>query len=61
MVIDHVERKITRHRVNPAAEGGIFVGLRIRDSGEGMSRDLVRKVFDPFFTPSRIPRRSGWA
>lgn len=59
VVIDHVERKITRPRVNPAAEGGIFVGLRIRDSGEGMSRDLVRKVFDPFFTTKQDPSAFG--
>lgn len=59
VVIDHVERKIARPRVNPAADGGVFVGLRIRDSGEGMSRDLVRKIFDPFFTTKQDPSAFG--
>jgi len=59
VVIDHVERKIARPRVNPVADGGVFVGLRIRDSGEGMSRDLVRKIFDPFFTTKQDPSAFG--
>ncbi|NQT94044.1 MAG: response regulator, partial [Lentisphaerae bacterium] len=59
VMIDHVERRIARPRVNPTADGGFFVGLRIRDSGEGMSRDLIRKVFDPFFTTKEDPSAFG--
>lgn len=29
---------------------GAYVRVRVKDSGQGMSRDVARRVFDPFFT-----------
>ena len=48
--IDTIERRILKPRINPQARGGVFVGLRIRDTGVGMNRSVVRRIFEPLFT-----------
>lgn len=48
--IDTIERRIMKPRVNPKAKGGVFVGLRIRDTGVGMSRTVLKHIFEPLYT-----------
>ncbi len=50
VTIDYVERRISKPRSNPSAEGGTFVGLSIQDTGVGMPKEQVARVFEPFFT-----------
>jgi len=50
ITIDTMERKSRKPRMNPDVQGGLFVGLRIRDTGAGMSRETMRQIFEPFFT-----------
>ncbi|MDP6491185.1 MAG: ATP-binding protein [Kiritimatiellia bacterium] len=50
ITVDTIERRILKPRVNPKAKGGVFVGLRIRDTGVGMSRSVARHIFEPLFT-----------
>ena len=45
-----VERRISKPRSNPNATGGQYIGLSIRDTGVGMSKEQVSRVFEPFFT-----------
>jgi PAS domain S-box-containing protein len=35
---------------NPEAGAGHFFCVRVRDNGEGMSRDVMNHIFEPFFT-----------
>jgi PAS domain S-box-containing protein len=48
--IDTIERRISRPRSNPRADGGVFVGVRVRDTGQGLDRESLKQVFEPFFT-----------
>ncbi len=57
--INTIERRIARPRTNPDSPGGIFVGLCIRDSGVGMSRDQVPRAFEPFFTTKETGQGFG--
>jgi PAS domain S-box-containing protein len=59
ITVDTIERRILKPRVNPKAKGGVFVGLRIRDTGAGMSRSVVRHIFAPLFTTKEAPESLG--
>ena len=45
-------------RIAVKNEGGNAV-IRYSDTGKGISADVIRKVFDPFFTTNRQGGRSG--
>ncbi|NQU39630.1 MAG: PAS domain S-box protein [Lentisphaerae bacterium] len=50
IAIDTIERRISKPRMNPTAKGGVYVGLRIRDTGVGMSRSIMQRIFEPLFS-----------
>ncbi len=37
-------------RINPWAEEGIYVLIEISDTGEGIAKDIIEKIYEPFFT-----------
>lgn len=53
ITIDTIERRIIRPVVNPNSEGGVFVGLRIRDAGTGMNKEQLARLFEPFYTTKK--------
>ncbi len=59
ITIDTIERRILKPRVNPNAKPGVFVGLRIRDTGVGMSRSVLRHIFEPLFTTKEKSQSLG--
>jgi PAS domain S-box-containing protein len=59
ITVDTIERRILRPRVNPNAKPGVFVGLRIRDTGVGMSRSVVQHIFEPLFTTKESSQSLG--
>jgi signal transduction histidine kinase len=40
-------------------EPGRYHEIVVRDSGSGMSRDLVLRIFDPFFTTKGVGKGTG--
>jgi signal transduction histidine kinase len=44
---------------NPDAVPGRFVSVTVRDTGEGMSDDVLARVFEPFFTTKEPGKGSG--
>ena len=38
---------------------GDFINIVIRDNGEGISEDNLRKIFDPFFTTKEVGKGTG--
>jgi len=46
-------------RVIPGARPGSFVCLAIRDTGVGMSRDLLGRIFEPFFSTKHSVEGAG--
>lgn len=50
----------TRHVPPTPAKGGSGkVQISIRDTGKGMSADIVEKIFDPFFTTKTVGQGTG--
>jgi PAS domain S-box-containing protein len=45
------------HQIGPDARTGDFVTLSVRDSGSGITPEVLAKIFDPFFTTK--PADSG--
>jgi signal transduction histidine kinase len=44
---------------NPDASPGQFIVISIKDTGTGMSDDVIAHVFEPFFTTKEVGKGSG--
>ena len=45
--------------MNPGAQLGWHVALRVADTGSGMSPETLDKIFDPFFTTKELGKGTG--
>jgi two-component system cell cycle sensor histidine kinase/response regulator CckA len=46
-------------RANPGAQLGAHVCISVKDTGAGMSPDVMEKIFDPFFTTKEQGKGTG--
>lgn len=44
---------------NPDARPGAYVAIEVTDSGTGMSEEVQRRVFEPFYTTKEVGRGTG--
>ena len=56
---ESVEIDDARGQLLSALERGSYVALRVSDTGIGMSSDIVRRIYEPFFTTKEERGRSG--
>jgi PAS domain S-box-containing protein len=45
--------------MNPGAQLGPHVALRAKDTGSGMTPEVMEKIFDPFFTTKEVGKGTG--
>jgi signal transduction histidine kinase len=55
----HEEVGVDRLRAHEGVTPGTFVTLMVRDTGHGMTPDVLAQVFDPFFTTKEPGRGTG--
>ncbi|MDP2139022.1 MAG: CHASE domain-containing protein [Candidatus Didemnitutus sp.] len=53
--------QLSRAVQNPSLPGGLYVGMEVRDNGNGMPPELIPQIFEPFFTTRFAGRGLGLA
>ena len=59
LAVNGIQAMPSGGRLTVSTEGSEQVQLAVEDTGEGMSRDVLRRCFDPFFTTKEIGQGSG--
>lgn len=58
-VIDVTERMILYSKTKGKREPGYYVCMEVKDDGQGMSAEVKRKIFDPFYSTKGTGRGLG--
>lgn len=51
---------LDEHQVDHCAAGD-YVTIAVADTGEGMTPEVVERVYEPFFTTKAAGKGTGWA
>lgn len=57
--LENVQVDENQSRLNPGAKPGGYVQITVEDTGVGMSADIVKRIFDPFFTSKALGHGTG--
>jgi two-component system, cell cycle sensor histidine kinase and response regulator CckA len=56
---EHIEIAPRSKLTHPESRPGSFVSLSVRDSGSGISPDVLPRIFEPFFTTKAVGKGTG--
>jgi len=56
---ESIEVDASYAKQHPDARAGAFVCLNVSDSGRGMDPEMMRRIFDPFFSTKEVGKGSG--
>ena len=59
LAVNGIQAMPSGGRLTVSSEGSAHVQLVVEDTGEGMSREVLRRCFDPFFTTKEVGQGSG--
>ena len=57
--VEHVTGETDDIDIHPDLTGGSYVRLTVRDTGAGMTPEVVERIFDPFFTTKGVGEGTG--
>jgi PAS domain S-box-containing protein len=57
--VDHVKGEPDGRGIHPDLTGCSYIRLTVRDTGAGMTQDVVQRIFEPYFTTKPIGEGSG--
>ncbi|GJM42355.1 MAG: hypothetical protein DHS20C20_26370 [Ardenticatenaceae bacterium] len=46
-------------RITPELDAGEYVRLTVKDTGKGMSRETIKRIFEPFYTTKKLGKGTG--
>jgi PAS domain S-box-containing protein len=59
VAIENIVLDDTYVAMNPGAQAGAHVKIKVTDTGIGMSKDIVDRIFEPFFTTKELGQGTG--
>lgn len=59
VVLDEVELDLDSSQIYPGLQPGEYIELQVSDTGHGMDREVMERIFDPFYTTKTQGKGTG--